>query len=805
MIHKVSILHTLVLCILLLLSGCNGTSGEQARKQLIDSDWKFCLNAPDSAMIPGFDDSEWAVVDLPHDWSAEPVNKADTTAVGPFSKLSEGGFATGNTVGGTGFYRREFTLSPDDAGKNILIYFEGAYAQSEVWVNGRKAGENVYGYSPFRFDVTALCNAPGEPNVIAVRVVNQGKNSRWYAGSGIYRHVWLMKTPAIHLDEWTTAVRTLSLEDNKAEIAVDTEIFGGSGQLTLSIVAPDGSVIATQTAEGSGEVGLTVPLSGIQPWSPDTPVMYEALLSLRGENGEEDSITIPFGIRTLSFSATDGFRLNGTPMLLRGGCVHHDNGLLGAASIDRAEARKVELLKANGFNAVRTSHNVPAEAFLRACDEQGLLVIDEAFDQWQKEKNPHDYHLYFDRWSDRDVSAMVRRDRNHPSVVMWSIGNEIQERSDTAGMRIAARLRNTVRELDGTRPVTAAICDYWDNTGVKWGEAVSRAAENLDIAGYNYMWYEYENDHATAPDRIIYGSETVAQEAAVNWNLVEKHPYLIGDFVWTALDYLGEAGIGHTSYLKKGEKGTQFMPWPWFSAWCGDIDFCGNKKPQSYYRDVVWRLRDIAVASQPVPEAGLEENVSYWGWRDEDRTWNHPGCENRPVRVNVYSRSPRVRLYLNGQPVAEGETDKDFRASFLVNYEPGQLRAVTLGEKGDEGTSDILETTGAPAAIRLTADRRDIMADRNDLSYISIDLVDADGRIVPDADRPVSLSVSGDGILRGSGNACPVDMQSFRSATPSTFRGRAMAVLQPDGMPGNITLTVTADGLPAAAITVTTK
>ena len=799
----------------LIVTACSQGTDCSVRKIKFDQDWKFHLGQMEDAAKESYDDSKWRVLNLPHDWSVEPLSGSDGLSVGPFSKESAGGFATGQTVGGEGWYRKSFTIDRKDAHKLHSLYFEGVYAQSEVWVNGQKVNFNAYGYSSFKCDITSYCHPAGEVNTIAVKVTNEGKNSRWYAGSGIYRHVWFIKTDSVHLDEWAVAVRTAKMAGDEATLAIEADVLNEKAEkagvnMMVTIISPDGEEVGMKEqtvsvdAAGKQTVAFSLPVKQAKLWSVDTPHLYEAKILIRSGHEVLDQISVPFGIRTISFSAKEGFKLNNLPLKLKGGCVHHDNGLLGAASLDRAEARKIELLKANGYNAVRCAHNPPAEAFLRACDEQGMLVIDEAFDHWQKEKNPQDYHRFFDEWNEKDISAMVLRDRNHPSVIMWSIGNEIQERSDDAGIEIAERLRNIVKKLDPSRPVTAAINDYWDNPQLKWKEDASKAMQHLDVAGYNYMWYEYENDHQKDPLRIIYGSETVAQEAAVNWNLVEKHPYIIGDFVWTALDYLGEAGIGHTLELSKGEKNPQFMGWPWYNAWCGDIDICGEKKPQSYYRDIIWKEREITMAVQPLLAVGKTEDVSYWGWKNESLSWNWKGLEGKPVKVNVYSRAPKVRLYLNNELLGEQEVSKkDYTATFMVNYQPGELKAGATYDSS-ESSCAILRTTGAPVQIRLIEDRKVIKADRDDLAYVTVELIDKEGRIVPDADMKVTLSVVGNGIIRGSGNACPTDMESFRSLSPKTFKGKAMAILQPDGNVGEITLNVSAEGMKGASITIRT-
>ena len=360
---------------------------------------------------------------------------------------------------------------------------------------------------------------------------------------------------------------------------------------------------------------------------------------------------------------------------------------------------------------------------------------------------------------------------------------------------------NTVRKYDTSRFTTIGSNDFWDRRQFSWDKDSYRIFKNLDVAGYNYIWWKYESDHAAYPDRVIYGSESYPKEAAQNWNLVEKHPYVIGDFVWTAIDYLGEAGLAHALYLKEGEHDTQFMGWPWYNGWCGDIDLCGDKKPQSYYRDVLWRERPITMAVHaPVPE-GKKEVVNGWGWPNELVSWNWTSCEGKVMKVNVYSRSPKVKLYLNDKLIGEKETGKEnYTATFDVPYEPGTLKAVN--SKGKE--EFVLKTAGEPAAIRLIADRSKIKACKNDLSYVKIELVDKNGNVVPETSLPVKIECTGKGTVIAGGNAAYADMESFRSLTPNTFRGKAIAIVQPDGEKGDIQVKVSAKGLEDASIVITT-
>lgn len=803
MLYRLKYFATFAFTMVILMACTNMAEKEFVRKQSFNEGWTFHYGseAPEpychAASYPPLEGAGGGLIDLPHDWSVDL----------PFAR-SEGGIAIGQTQGGVAWYRKSFKLSANDPAERHLLYFEGVYMESEVWINGQQVSFQPYGYTSFFCDITGYCRPAGVENIVAVKVKNEGRNSRWYAGSGIYRPVWLISTANLHLDEWGVFITTQTLSDNKAQVNLAIDVCNESAEeqkSTVTVIIKDQSnqIVAEQKvkvemkAVETKTINPSIEILKPQRWSVDSPVLYTADIRLEAEGELKDRLSVPFGIREISFSAHDGFRLNGQPLKLKGGCVHHDNGLLGAIALDRAEERKVELLKVNGFNAVRCAHNPPSEKFLEACDRLGLLVIDEAFDQWQKQKNPQDYHRFFDEWHEKDLAAMVLRDRNHPSIIMWSIGNEIQERSDSSGVEIARKLKSIVHKYDNTRPVTAAINDYWDNPRLKWSDSPAAFA-HLDVGGYNYMWWEYENDTKRHPERVIYGSETTAMERAVNWDLVEKYPAIIGDFIWTAIDYLGESGIGHALNVKDGEKDPpQFLDWPWFNAWCGDIDICGNKKPQAALRDVLWREEPITMlVHRPVPE-GYKEKVSYWGWPEEEAHWNWSGYEGKDMDVKVYTRYPSVRLYLNGNLLAEKKTEEDrirkYSAVFKVKYQQGELKAVGV-DGGAEQESIILATTGSPVEIRLIADRTELKNTKNDLSYVQIELIDKQGNIVPDADINLDLSIQGNGKILAAGNACPTDMESFCSLTPKTYKGRALAILQPLEDKGNMKFRVKVEG-----------
>ena len=809
-------------------------SAATSRDRSFDSGWRFLRADAPGAEAPGFDDSHWRQLDVPHDWSIEdlpPLAVAvpelpavagnggiyetgmKSIRIGPFDPgQSEGGASTGHVLGGTGWYRKHFTLAAAEGNKLVAVRFDGVYMNADFWINGKLLGNHPYGYTSFEFDLTPYLKPTGEENVIAVRVRNEGKNSRWYSGSGIYRHTWLTVTDPIHVPTWSVFVTAPEVSKEKAVVKIATEARNCTGAeadvaVRARVLNSKGKTVQTSESKlhlasnATRTVEQLIEVSSPKLWSPDSPDLYSAEIEIAAAGKTLDKASTHFGIRKIEVDAENGFRLNGQMLKLKGGCLHHDNGPLGSATIDRAEERRVELMKANGFNAIRTSHNPPSPAFLDACDRLGMLVIDEAFDCWNEGKNGQDYHLYFKDWAGRDIVSMVRRDRNHPSVVIWSIGNEIPEQfRDNSTAKV---LREAVLSHDTTRPITQAICTDWGNVTRHW-ELADTAFSHLDIGGYNYEPGRYESDHARNPQRVMMATESFPKDFFDYWSQVEKHAYVIGDLVWTAMDYFGESGIGHSTL--SNENDSFLMPWPWFNAWCGDIDVCGFKKPQSYYRDVVWRRSQIEMAVHtPLPD-GAWERVSNWGWPDEKRSWNWPGQEGKPLQVAVYSRCEIVRLELNGKVIGEKPVSATTKltAKFDVPYQPGELRAVGL-IGGKPVASIFLRTAGEPKEIRLTADRFTIHADRNDLCYVTVEVVDQNGKVVPTAAIPVQFTVAGAGELAATGSPAPNDASSFRVPLRKTYQGRCLAILRPVGDAGKITLKAEADGLKAATIEVRTR
>lgn len=775
------------------------------RETNFNANWQFIRSDVENAEQPGFDDKKWRTLDLPHDYSIEDLpEKEGVKQIGPFSEESAGGPSTAHTVGGTAWYRKHFILNKEDEGKIIQILFDGVYMNADFWINGKHLGNHPYGYTAFAYDLTQYLNPIGQENVLAVQVKNEGKNSRWYSGSGIYRDVTLLKTNPVYIDIWGNYISTpqispekavaqiqtsvVNSETQKQEITVKAEIFNPSGELVASSENPT-VIQATNKSELSNEFEIANP----QLWSIDNPNLYTAKIQLKKRGKTIDETTQKFGIRSIEFSSEKGFLLNGESVLLKGACLHHDNGALGSAAFKTAEYRRVKLMKENGFNAIRTAHNPPSKLFLDACDELGILVMDESFDQWQEPKNPQDYNLYFDDWWEKDIEAMVKRDRNHPSIIIWSVGNEIKERADSSGLAIFPKLRQKVLEYDKSRPVTQAICEFWEQPGKTWDYSAPAFAQ-LDVHGYNYQWRRYETDHEKYPERIMIGTESIAKEAFENWQQVEKHTYIIGDFVWTGMDHLGESGIGNA---KLDNDTTKFLPpWPWFVNNSGDISILGFKKSQMYFRDVIWGNSYLEMlVHSPIP-AGRKEILSMWGWPDEWKSWNWKGNEGILLQVSVYSRCQQVRLELNGKVVGTKDVSEETKltAKFDVPYQPGELVAIGLNDE-KEIARQMLKTSGKPAKLNITAEKNNFPGIKNDLAYFNVEVLDEKGIQVPDATIPVRFSIEGGAKLQAIANENPKEMHSFQHAIVNTYRGRCQLIVRLNKIGGEIVVTANSEGI----------
>jgi beta-galactosidase len=794
-----------------------------------DFGWKFLKADPEGAYATGFDDRSWRTIDLPHDWSIEDLDPASLPDSGiwegPFYSFAPGGRSTGFTMGGTAWYRKHFRMPRDLHNRCIYLLFEGVYMNADVWINGTHLGNHPYGYTSFWYDITEHLN-PGAENIIAVQVKNEGLNSRWYSGSWIYRHVWLFAVEPVHIVPWGIAVSTSSLTDQGGIVKVSCRLVNkGTGAVKTTVInrilEPEGREIQEESEIQEGkeirgekeispagesiEVGagqervtdtyITIPHPEL--WSPGHPYLYTLETEVYADGKLSDRLNTPFGIRTVEFTVEQGCLLNGEPILLKGGCMHHDNGPLGARAYYRAEERRVEIMKASGFNAIRTAHNPPSPAFLDACDRLGLLVIDEAFDQWQVEKNPQDYHLYFYDWWKRDLESMVFRDRNHPSVILWSTGNEIMGKHLEETIEWSAKLADYIRTLDPTRAVTNAV-QVWRQEN--W-DSLARFMAPLDVVGYNYHPEKYIPDHEKHPSRIIFCSESNPSRAFEFWMPVLDLPWVFGDFVWTSYDYLGEASIGWHTFYKSDL-------YPWTHAYCGDVDLLGNKRPQSFYRDVLWQEgnRVFIFVHNPVPSFAEPGGTRWWGWDDVYPAWTWTGYEGQTMKVDVYSSCEQAELFLNGESRGKKPTGRntEFRASWDVACKPGELLA--KGYIGNEVVAEnVLITAGEPSAIRLTADRQEIRADRQDLCYITVEVTDGQGNRHPFARNLISFSVGGPGEIVAVGSADPMSTESFQKPERRTYLGVCQVILKAGDRPGTIVLKALGEGLKPAEISIKTK
>ena len=752
------------------------------KKTNYDMGWLFSLNG--QTQVP---------VNLPHDFSIGLGRAPDSRM------LDKGGFF----LGGNGVYRKTLPRTAQEANHRAVLEIEGAYQLAEVFVNGNLAAANQYGYSSFHAELTPWLHE-GD-NDIEIRVRNNAlPNSRWYSGSGLYRHVWLLTAPGPHIQPWGVFAATPEVSTQQAVVQVQTEVSGAG---TLRHTLLDGGIpVATCQAAveaGTGVQQLTVKSPNL--WDVDRPRLY----TLRSEllaGGAVDTVETTLGIRSIALDRERGFLLNGRALKLKGGCVHHDCGILGAAAFDRAEERKVLAHKQAGFNAIRCAHNPPSPAFLDACDRHGILVMDEVFDCWHMGKTEYDYHLFFDSHWKKDLAAMVLRDRNHPCIAFWSTGNEIVERfGRSEGYAISAALAAAVREMDDTRLISNALCMGWGESGepADWAAATADFAAPLDVAGYNYLWRRYEEDLERFPQRFVYGTETIAAEAFESWHATLANPRVIGDCVWTSLDYIGESGIGH-AYLPHEDGRTHDLGYPWHLANCGDLDICCRPRAQSYYRQILWGHRTTPWIAVHRPNAqGIKAEHNYWGWGDAHHSWSWPGAEGWTTHVDVYSAADEIELFLNGVSLGRQSAGKAARntASFQLPYAAGELRAVAWVNGVPAGV-DTLATCGQPAAIRLNADRAQLKAVWGDLCYVTAEIVDAAGNLVPYADHEMFLCANGAAELVAIGSNDPVSREPYVGNHRHAHQGTLMAVLRAADAAGMATLTVAADGLKASQLTI---
>ncbi|MDT8390824.1 MAG: glycoside hydrolase family 2 TIM barrel-domain containing protein [Lentisphaeria bacterium] len=802
-------------------------------RKTIDSNWLFQLGDDSRALEPGFDDSGWRVVDLPHDWSVEATPDPDNPA------QAGGGFFPG----GLGWYRKELNIPEDLGDRRMLIEFDGVYMNSEVWCNGRFCGVRPYGYSSFCYDITPFVT-PGEPAVIAVRVDNsRQKNSRWYSGSGIYRHVWLTLASPVRVDHWGTCLKTTDVSAESATIecdihlvndreeAVDVEIRPtvidpAGGEVSIASAAggaftlPPGKrtssadvvlrSLTRETAEAS-HASLRFAITPPSLWSPDTPALYTLRLDIYCQGQTVDTHDTRFGIRAIRFDADQGFFLNGANIKLRGVNEHHDAGCLGAAVPDDVIRRRFRILKQMGCNAIRVAHNPASPTFLDLCDEMGFMVVEDAFDEWRDGKTPFGYQLYWDQWWERDLVDMIHRDRNHPSIVMWSVGNEIKEvrMGRSEGLPMMEALREVCHREDPTRPMTCGCC----NTR----ETLAAGYQNfMDIMGYNGGGggcFDYEKDHAAYPEMVMFASEVphslqtrgvyrtrtwyrdLARNPAVerlevphytdeelfiifdkhyqssydnamvrissidSWRFTRDLPFMCGEFRWTGFDYLGEC-----------------YGWPAKSWNFGIIDLCGFPKDTYYFYQSQW-------TSTPMVHV-----LPHWSW---------PGFEGKTIPVIAYSNCDTVELFLDDKSLGIQNWDNAaMQLRWDVPYQPGTLKAVGYRD-GKEAATCVHETAGQAAALTLSADAMSIRADGTGIGHVVVTVVDAEGRFVPHAHQEITVEVEGPATLIGLENGDPIDSTNYKLNHRHAFHGMMLAIVQSTGTVGTITVTACAEGLEA--------
>ncbi|OHV29160.1 MULTISPECIES: glycoside hydrolase family 2 TIM barrel-domain containing protein [Pseudofrankia] len=796
--------------------------------------WFFRPKAEAFLTILGQADTGWEPVRLPHDAMVHGErDSTDTTAA------QRGYFPAGAYE-----YKKTFFVPDEYRHRRVTFEFEGVYRNARVYLNGDLAGRCANGYSNFQMRADHLLRY-GQDNEILVDARSQD-DTRWYSGGGIYRNVKILLGGLVYVAPDGVRVTTPVVDDEFAVVTVSTEVRNEAAvtrtvDVVTEIVDVDGAVVGKDVAPATLFPGttetvrqrLTVAEPGL--WSVDDPFLYTCRTSVRAGDELLDEDLTRFGIRTLGVDPHRGFRLNGRTVKLRGACIHHDNGVIGAATIDRAEERRVEILKQAGFNAIRSGHNPISKALLDACDRLGMLVVDELFDTWTRSKSGEDYALDFTTWWESDVRAMVDKDFNHPSVVLYSIGNEIPETGSAAGAALGRRIAEKVRALDGTRLVTNAVNGLLAGGPELFaafaGGSEPQSAENvdvntfmtqfrefmpvlmtsdvitsktaeamsyLDVAGYNYLESRYAMDRALFPNRVILGTETFPSDIDTNWRLVQDNSHVIGDFTWTGWDYLGEPGLGRIEYQGEGTTTASVTDhqaaYPWLAAWCGDLDITGHRRPASYYREIVFGLRSepYLAVHRPARHGQPVRVATWWSWTDSISSWTWDGHEGRPIHVDVYSAADEVELLVNGRSLgiaSAGEKNR-FRAEFETVYEPGEILAVAYTD-GEEIGRTVLRSASGEVRLRVEADRAEIGADDGDLAFISITLVDQAGNFYNTADRPVSVELTGPGELQGFGSADPKPTENFFDTTRTTFDGRALAVIRPTA-PGTVSVTLTA-------------
>ena len=746
----------------------------------------------------------------------------------------KGGTGTGFYPGGVYTYVKNMDISPEDIKKTMFLEFEGVYMKSSVYLNGTFVGGHIYGYTDFYVDLTGkLTEGSNEIKVIADN--SQFANSRWYSGSGIYRDVFLHIAGENYIKPDGIKIETISI--NPAQIHISTDAVKAEGVTVRNTIYKKGNEIV----QGTGE-DLTLTVKEARLWSDKTPELYELKVELVKEGQVLDTAWETFGIRMISWNAKQGFMVNGETVKLRGGCVHHDHGFIGAAEFDAACERKVLTMKKAGFNAVRTAHNPTSKAMLRACDKLGLYVMNETFDTWLGLKSPYDYAMYFMQEWKKDVSAMIQTSYNHPSVIMYCIGNEIYFKDIEKTGKITKEMVDLCHKLDDSRPVINAINSMMvimnddknpeekrndrpnpreTNSDDKMvgsrlinflvtimpmlakfvgTEKVMRkhnsCVEPLDILGLNYGEYLYDAQHKDYPDRVLCGSETFPSQIARNWSMVESRPWVVGDFLWTAWDYLGETGIGTISYTKQEPFS---VPFPGIAAGCANIDLTGEITCQGVYTSVVYGQYELPyLAVHPLTHAGEKAFIGRWRFTDALHSWSWPGHEGKKTTVDVYARAESVELFQNGQSLGRKEV-KDYKVSFEAEYKPGKLKAVSYDTNGKIIGIDDLVTAGNFEKISISPEKQNLNSGGRDLLFIPVEITDEIGIRHILRDRKIQVKVDGAAELAGIGNADSKqkNLMPYTQNEIDTYEGRAMIILRSTKQTGEVRVTVSAEGMEA--------
>lgn len=772
---------------------------------LLNRDWAFHLGDCAGAEAPEYDDSAWRRLDLPHDWSIE----------GSFDPRWAS--ATAYLPGGTGWYRKRFTPPPAAAGQHLFVHFDGVYANSDVWLNGQHLGQRPSGFAGFRYELTPYLLAD-RPNLLAVRADHRAfADARWYTGSGIYRKVTLISAGALRIAQWGVFATTAVLDDQAARLRVAVTVENRlEAQADLAVVCalhdPQGRLVAQVqrpallAAQSAATLELTLEVMSPLPWSVDRPWLYELRTAIQHAGAVADSETTPVGLRVVRFDPDQGMFLNGQSLKLKGVCVHDDAGALGVAVPPEVWERRLKLLKAAGVNAIRMAHNPHMPELYDLCDRLGLLVQDEAFDEWELSKNKwvagwnvgeparEGSAAHFAAWAETDLADMVRAHRNHPSVIMWSIGNEIDYPNDPYshevldhgttpqivrhGYRpehphasrlgpIARRLREVVRQYDPSRPVTAGLASALIANQVGLADA-------LDLVGYNYQEYRYADDHATYPQRILYGSENGMHWQ--DWRAVVEHPFIAGQFLWTGIDYLGEAG-----------------QWPARSNTAGLLDLAGFPKPEYYFRQSIWTDKPMIFIGT-APARAPSDTRTIWQHKEATPLWE--GTPGEPVAVRCFTNCTAAELFLNGRSLGvrcQADASEGV-LSWVVPYEPGVLSANGLGTDAVLCRA-VLQTSGPPRRLAIEVDRQVLRANRADLAHVAVQVLDAQGVLVYRADTPITWRVEGPARLLGIESGDHQSHEPYQAPLRRVFHGRQLGYIQATGAPGRIRVTLTAPGI----------